>query len=69
MFGAAGLIQRYMKEKYSADKTPAVVVSRTRFIKLCMEAGYTQAQAKLSASVSKGMGSVLRVGDQTLQCK
>lgn len=56
-----------MKAKYG--NLPEIEVDETEFIRIMMENGHTEEKAKLQASMAKGLGSSVMVGDKMVKIK
>jgi len=60
-------MQKYYEMK--AGKFPTVEVDEAEFVRLMIEAGETEEKAKFHATISKGLGSSVMVGDKMLKIK
>jgi hypothetical protein len=60
---------RYLEMKGKASKLPHVEVTEKEFIRLMVEAGETKEKAKFQATMSKGLGSSVMIGDKMVSIK
>lgn len=60
---------RYLEMKEKAKTLPHVEVSEEEFIRLMVEAGETEEKAKFNATMSKGLGSSVMIGDKMVIIK
>lgn len=59
-------IHKYMEMKYGPKKEE-VEVSEAEFVRLMMESGKTEDEAKAQANFAKGLGAACNIGDKMVK--
>ena len=62
-------ISSYMAMREKAKTLPELEVTEEEFIRMMIEAGETPEKAKLNATLSKGLGSSVMIGDKMIKIK
>lgn len=62
-------ISRYIKFRHESKDLPEVEVTEEEFVRLMMEAGQSEKEAKFQAFISKGIGGATRIGDRMVKVK
>jgi hypothetical protein len=64
MFGAMG---KYLKNKY--DPQPHIEVDEAEFLRILVENGKTEENARFHLMISQGLGSAVAIGDKMYKVK
>jgi hypothetical protein len=59
----------YSKMMKKAKTLPTIEVDEAEFVRLMIESGKTEKEAKFQAKMSKGLGSAVMVGDKMVKIK
>ena len=60
---------RYMAWKQRTKDLPSIAVTREEFIKMMMEAGKSEDEARFQANIAEGLGSSTELGGQMVSIK
>lgn len=66
-FNANAMAARMAKGREEAKSLPSVDVTHEEFMRRAIAAGWKKPEAKLHATVSRGLGSHTRVGNEMLR--
>lgn len=58
-----------LNQYHKAKTLPQIEVSEEEFIKLMVESGETEDKAKFHATMSKGLGSAVMIGEKVVKIK